>query len=80
VPETTFVEIVHNAMKFVPFTGLEVTSDFYYDVLSTLITPVNNDDSVLNKSIQKGGNTTKGDLSLSLNRSSFVKRISVTEN
>lgn len=76
VPETTFVEIVHNAMKFVPFTGLEVTSDFYYDVLSTLITPVNNDDSTLNKSINKTHNISKGDLS----RTSLGKRISIAEN
>jgi hypothetical protein len=41
VPITTFVEVVHPSLKYVPFSGLEVTSDFYYDVLSTLITPVN---------------------------------------
>ncbi len=80
VPQTTFVEIVHNAMKFVPFTGLEVTSDFYYDVLSTLITPVNNDDSTLNKSINKQNNLSKNDLSGTLNRSSLVKRISIAES
>ena len=41
VPHTTFVEIVHPALKYEPFTGLEVTCEYYYDVLSTLITPVN---------------------------------------
>lgn len=41
MPPTTFVEVIHPSLKYVPFTGLEVTSDFYYDVLSTLITPVN---------------------------------------
>lgn len=33
VPQTTFVEIVHNAFKFVPFTGLDVKSDTYIDML-----------------------------------------------
>lgn len=41
VPPTTFVEVIHPSLKYVPFTGLEVTSDFYFDTLSTLITPVN---------------------------------------
>lgn len=44
VPPTTFVEVVHPSLKYVPFSGLEVTSDFYYDILSTLITPVNQEE------------------------------------
>lgn len=73
VPDTTFVEIVHNALKFVPFTGLEVTSDYYYDVLSTLITPVNNDEGQLSKT--KRNDTSKGnDLSIS-NRSLHKKQV-----
>ena len=44
VPPTTFVEVVHQALTFVPFTGLEVTSDFYISTLSSLIKPVNLDD------------------------------------
>jgi hypothetical protein len=42
VPPTTFVEVVHNSLKFVPFTGLEVTSDEYFSVMSALITPQTN--------------------------------------
>ena len=73
VPDTTFVEIVHNALKFVPFTGLEVTSDYYYDVLSTLITPVNNDEGQLSKT--KRNDTSRGnDLSIS-NRSLHKKQV-----
>jgi len=30
VPLTTFVEVVHQSLKYVPFTGLEVTSDEYF--------------------------------------------------
>ena len=45
VPETTFAEVVHHSLKYVPFTGLEVTSDFYLDTLSSLIKPVNLEDS-----------------------------------
>jgi hypothetical protein len=41
VPPTTFVEIVHRSLKYVPFTGLEVTSEVYRDMMSTLIKPVN---------------------------------------
>ena len=55
VPMTTFVEVVHPSLKYVPFSGLEVTSDFYYDVLSTLITPVNQEEHSLNKTrLSKG--------------------------
>jgi len=39
VPPTTFVEVVHNSMKYVPFTGLEVTSDRYFEIMSSLIKP-----------------------------------------
>lgn len=39
VPPTTFVEVVHTALKYVPFTGLEVTSSEYFDIMASLITP-----------------------------------------
>ena len=74
VPETTFVEIVHNALKFVPFTGLEVTSDYYYDVLSTLITPVNNDEGPQSKT--KRNDTSKGN-DLTISNRSMQKRSSI---
>jgi hypothetical protein len=37
----------------VPFTGLEVTSDFYFDMLSTLITPVNQEEKPIIKAKDK---------------------------
>lgn len=39
VPPTTFVEVVHQSLKYIPFTGLEVTSNEYFDIMSSLITP-----------------------------------------
>ena len=39
VPPTTFVEVVHQSLKYVPFTGLEVTSNEYFEIMSSLITP-----------------------------------------
>ena len=54
VPMTTFVEVVHPSLKYVPFSGLEVTSDFYYDVLSTIITPVNQEDHKLRDKTKSG--------------------------
>ena len=27
VPQTTFVEVVHRSLKYVPFTGMEITSE-----------------------------------------------------
>lgn len=39
VPPTTFVEVVHSSLKFVPFTGLEVCSDEYFEIMSSLINP-----------------------------------------
>ena len=59
VPPTTFAEVVHNSLKYVPFTGLEFTSDYYLDVMSSLIKPVNQDEKDnINKSrdISKGLN------------------------
>ena len=44
VPATTFVEVVHRSLKYVPFTGLEVTSDYYFDMINTLILPVNEEE------------------------------------
>jgi Phosphatidylinositol 3- and 4-kinase len=41
VPATTFVEVVHKSLKYVPFTGLEVNSDAYFETMSSLIKPVN---------------------------------------
>ena len=46
VPATTFVEVIHQSLKYVPFTGLEVTSDSYYDIMSSLIMPVNIEDTI----------------------------------
>jgi hypothetical protein len=65
VPPTTFVEVIHSSLKYVRFTGLEVTSDFYYDVLSTLITPVNLDESKnpLNKTKEMAANMSSLSLS-----------------
>jgi hypothetical protein len=45
VPPTTFVEVVHQSLKYVPFTGLEVNSEYYYDIMRTLIRPVNQDET-----------------------------------
>lgn len=61
VPATTFVEVVHNSLKYVPFTGLEVTSDTYFEIMSSLIKPVDTfhteevktSEIINNKSIQK---------------------------
>lgn len=39
VPSTTFVEVVHNSFKFVPFSGLEVVGTEYYEIMSSLIKP-----------------------------------------
>ncbi len=41
VPSTTFVEVVHNSFTYVPFTGLEVTGDAYFEIMSSLIKPEN---------------------------------------
>ena len=41
VPATTFVEVVHNSLKYVPFSGLEVNSDTYFEIMSSLIKPTN---------------------------------------
>lgn len=41
VPSTTFVEVVHNSFKYVPFTGLEVTGTEYFEIMSSLIKPEN---------------------------------------
>jgi hypothetical protein len=76
VPPTTFVEVIHPSLKYVPFSGLEVTSDFYYDILSTLITPVNQEEkSNVPATGGKNLNTTKGEKSnlgmSGLNLSSF---------
>jgi hypothetical protein len=46
VPATTFVEVIHQSLKYVPFTGIEVTSDAYYDILSSLIMPVNVEEQI----------------------------------
>lgn len=38
VPPTTLVEVVHRALKNVPpLTGMEVTSDSYFEIMSSLI-------------------------------------------
>lgn len=37
VPPTTFVEVVHKSLKFVPFTGLEVDTTAYFEIMSSLI-------------------------------------------
>jgi hypothetical protein len=42
VPPTTFVEVVHQSLKYVPFTGLEVTTDDYFNTMASLITPDSN--------------------------------------
>lgn len=39
IPPTTFVEVVHPSLKFLPFTGLEVSSKDYLEIMSSLITP-----------------------------------------
>ena len=44
VPATTFVEVVHQSLKYVPFTGMEVNSDTYFDIMSSLILPMNLDE------------------------------------
>lgn len=46
VPPTTFVEVVHNNLKYVPFTGLEVNSDTYFEIMSSLIRPVLDEDEL----------------------------------
>ena len=33
------MEVVHKSMKYVPFTGLEVNSDVYFEIMSSLIQP-----------------------------------------
>jgi hypothetical protein len=43
VPSTTFVEVVHGSLKYVPFSGLEETNKNYLDIMSSLIRPVEND-------------------------------------
>jgi hypothetical protein len=60
VPPTTFVEVVHSSLKYVPFIGLEVTSE-YFDILSSLITPVNveDKDNLNNKSHNISGSLSK---------------------
>lgn len=39
VPETTFVEVVHRALKYVPFAGMEIISEENVSFLAALITP-----------------------------------------
>jgi hypothetical protein len=39
VPPTTFVEAVHNTLKFVPFSGMEKSSQERFHMLSALIIP-----------------------------------------
>lgn len=46
VPQTTFAEVVHHSLTYIPFTGLEVTDTYYLDVMSSLIKPVNQDDKI----------------------------------
>lgn len=55
VPPTTFVEVVHASLKYVPFTGLEVTSDNYFEIMSSLIKPSSEDyfEDKINNSISK---------------------------
>ena len=43
VPTTTFVEVVHNSFKYVPFTGLEVTGTNYFEIMPSLIKPESED-------------------------------------
>ena len=47
VPATTLVEVVHKSLKYVPFTGLEVTSEAYFEMMSSLIKPVNLEDGTI---------------------------------
>jgi hypothetical protein len=46
VPATTFVEVMHQSLKYAPFTGLAVTSDAYYDIMNSLIEPVNIEEQI----------------------------------
>jgi hypothetical protein len=39
VPPTVFVEVVHGSLKYIPFSGQEVTSNEYLDIMSVLISP-----------------------------------------
>ena len=72
VPSTTFVEVVHSSLKYVPFTGVEVTSDFYFDTLSTLITPVEETPTAK----QPAGKLSKSKLGTSLdNKDSIAMKI-----
>jgi len=40
VPSTAFVEVIHPSLKYVPFSGMEVTSDDYKSILTSLIKPM----------------------------------------
>lgn len=46
VPATTFVEVMHQSLKYSPFTGIAVTSEAYYDIMSSLIEPVNIEEQI----------------------------------
>lgn len=41
VPKTTFVEVVHSSLTYLPFSGLEVAGEDYLEIMSSLIKPVN---------------------------------------
>ena len=61
VPATTFVEVVHKSLKYEPFTGLEVTSDAYFEIMNSLIKPVNIEEGVQMStlaSLRKGASST----------------------
>jgi hypothetical protein len=62
VPPTTFVEVVHNSLKFVPFTGLEVTTDSYFEIMSSLIRPAENFEEAISKT--DNGSSSKNDKSI----------------
>jgi len=65
VPPTTFVEVIHQSLKYVPFTGMEVSTDTYMDIMKSLIRPVNLDETLfvtLNKTSESK------DLSTSVSR------------
>jgi hypothetical protein len=68
VPPTTFVEVVHNSLKYVPFTGLEVTSDTYFEIMSSLIQPSENfEDTQLDKSLKKALKSPDSEISTQVN-------------
>lgn len=66
VPPTTFVEVIHQSLKYVPFTGMEVTTDTYMDIMKSLIRPVNLDETLfvtLNKTSESKDLSTSVSLS-----------------